>query len=293
MIQNISIKHKTSVSILTLCEWAGVSRSGYYAWKKALVNRVRFEEQDYQDYLLINNIFESHNRKSGWRTIRMILENEKGIVMNHKKIQRLMNKFRLYTKIRRANPYKHMMKATQEHKTAPNLLNRKFDVDVPQTVLLTDITYLYYNKGQKAYLSAVKDMATNEILAYVVSSSLKMDFVFRTLDRLKESVDNNFHPEIILHSDQGFHYTHPKFQHSLVLSGITQSMSRKGNCIDNAPMESFFGHMKDFMDYKDATSLEELKLIVAEYMNFYNYERYQWNLKKMTPANYRNHLLAA
>jgi putative transposase len=223
----------------------------------------------------------------------MILENDYFVVMNHKKIRRLMRKYGLTAKVRNANPYKKMSKATQEHKTCPNILKRKFNQEEPGKVLLTDITYLYYSNGQKAYLSCVKDGSTNEILAHYLSTSLKMNIVYKTLGGLKEAMQNQFHPEVILHSDQGFHYTHPLFQKRVKKLNITQSMSRKGNCWDNAPMESFFGHFKDEVDYKECSSFNELKQMVDSYIEEYNNHRYQWGLKKMTPVQYRGHLLAA
>ncbi|REE56329.1 integrase-like protein, partial [Paenibacillus taihuensis] len=99
--------------------------------------------------------------------------------------------------------------------------------------------------------------------------------------------------EAIFHSDQGMHYTHPKIRLLVAEAGFKQSMSRKGNCWDNASMESFFGHMKDELEYKDCQSLAELRVRVNEYMTSYNSERFQWTLKKMTPDEYRSHLLAA
>ena len=96
---------------------------------------------------------------------------------------------------------------------------------------------------------------------------------------------------ILIHSHQGFHYTNPEFVNTVKKLDMVQSMSRKGNCIDNAPMESFFGHMKDDVDYKNCKTFEELRLRVEEYVRYYNYERQQWGLKKMTPVEYRNHLL--
>ena len=101
------------------------------------------------------------------------------------------------------------------------------------------------------------------------------------------------HPEAILHSDQGMHYTHPKFRNRVKKAGFRQSMSRKGNCWDNAPMESFFGHMKDEVDFKACETIEELRICIDEYIEYYNSERYQWTLKKMTPDEYRSHLLTA
>jgi putative transposase len=276
-----------------LCKLAGVSRSGYYAWLEAATTRQRKDEQDEMDIKHIKSIFQQKKEKVGALQIKMILENDYFIVMNHKKIRRLMRKYGFIARVRKANPYKKMIKATQEHRTCPNHLNREFNQEEPGKVLLTDITYLYYSNGQKAYLSCVKDGSTNEILAHYLSTSLDMDIVYKTLDKLKEAMENQFHPDAIIHSDQGVHYTNPVFQDKIKKLGITQSMSRKGNCWDNAPMESFFGHFKDEVDYKECNSLGELKQIVDSYMKEYNNHRYQWGLKKMTPAQYRGHLLAA
>lgn len=213
------------------------------------------------DIKLVQEIFLSKKEKAGALQIKMILENDYSAVMNHKKIRRLMAKYNLEIKIRKANPYRKMAKATQEHRTCPNLLNREFNQEELGKVLLTDITYLYYGKGQKAYLSCVKDGATREIMAYHLSKSLDMDIVYKRLKKLETSVGKHFHPEAILHSDQGMHYTHPLFQSKVKELGLTQSMSRKGNCWDNAPMESFFGHFKDLAEYN---SLDNLKDVTKE-----------------------------
>uniref|UniRef100_UPI0003760C8B IS3 family transposase n=1 Tax=Paenisporosarcina sp. TG-14 TaxID=1231057 RepID=UPI0003760C8B len=250
------------------------------------------EEQDYQDYLLLKSIYDAKRGKIGYRGFYMALEDLLVTPMNHKKILRLMRRFNLFAKIRRANPYKNCAKATHAHRKIPNRLNRQFKQDEPGKVLLTDITYLPYGSGQTAYLSCVKDVATREIIAYELSTSLSMRIVFRTLAKLEESLGGNIHPEAMIHSDQGFHYTHPDFQELVKEMGLVQSMSRRGNCIDNAPMESFFGHFKDDVDYKEAVSLVDLKGMIDDYMMHYNTTRKQWDLKKMTPAQYRSHLIA-
>jgi putative transposase len=222
----------------------------------------------------------------------MKLEKDYGITMNLKKIFRLTRKFNIQSIIRRRNPYKHLAKATQEHKSCPNVLNRKF-VQKPGMVLLTDITYLYLENRSKVYLSCVKDGTTREILAYHLSTSLEMGIVFKTLENLMTSLDGNVHPEALLHSDQGFHYTHPEYRNRVKELGFTQSMSRKGNCLDNAPIESFFGHFKDDVDATTCKTVAELRSKIENYMEYYNSARYQWGLKKMTPEQYRGHLLAA
>lgn len=276
-----------------LCKVTGVSRSGYYVWLKNLEKHAMREEQDYQDYLLLRCIYDAFKGKIGYRGLYMALEELLITPMNHKKILRLMRKFNFFSKVRRANPYKHIAKATQVHRTVPNHLNRAFDQEEPGTVYLTDITYLPYRNGQTAYLSCIKDVATREIVAYELSTSLKMRLVYRTLDKLEDALDGNIHPQAMIHSDQGVHYTHPGYQERVKKIGLLQSMSRRGNCLDNAPMESFFGHFKDEVDYKEACNVRELMEMIDEYMEHYNTTRKQWDLKKMTPAQYRSHLIAA
>ncbi|MDM5224581.1 IS3 family transposase [Peribacillus sp. NJ11] len=258
------------------CEMAEVSRSGYYAWLQAESIRFTLEEKDWQDYELIHKVFEG-KKKAGALNIKMIVENDFFVTMNHKKIRRLMNKFNLKARIRQANPYKKMAKATHEHKVVPNLLNRKFNQGEPRKTFLTDITYVYWGSGLPAYLSCVKDAVTREIVVYHLSRSLKMDIVYRTLEKLADSLDELLHPEAMIHSDQGVHYTHPEFQRRVKKLGLIQSMSRKGNCWDNAPMESFFDHFKDEVDYSVCQTFEELHLIIEEYIEEYNTNRYQWS----------------
>lgn len=215
-----------------------------------------------------------------------------GIIMNHKKIRRIMRKYHLSTKIRKTNPYKLIMKKTLEHRTFPNILNREFDQRVPFKKFCTDITYIPYNH-RMAYVSTIKDIASHEIVGWNVEQHLDMSIVLNTLKSMKELCKDHVtsFQKILLHSDQGFHYTNPLYVNELKKLEMVQSMSRKGNCIDNAPMESFFGHMKDDVDYKNCKTFQEVSLVIKEYITYYNNERYQWDIKKMTPVGYRNHLL--
>jgi putative transposase len=231
--------------------------------------------------LKIKAVFEGGRGKYGWRSVKMALPS-----MNHKKIQRIMRKYGLVTKVRRRNPYKAIMKKRLEHRTFPNKLERKFDQTIPRMVFCTDITYLPFN-GMYAYLSVVKDIATGEVVAWNLSSGLEMALVTETIEQM-ETCEN-----ALIHSDQGFHYTNPLFIAAVQGLKMSQSMSGKGNCIDNAPIESFFGHMKDELDYKSCKSFEELHLKVEEYVRYYNYERKQWARNKMTPVAYRSYLLAS
>ena len=277
---------KISANVNMLCAVAGVSRSGYYKWLKG----VDKPDKDYDDYLLIKAIHDKGKGKYGWRTVQMKLRTNAGIVMNHKKIQRIKIKYQLFTKIRRINPYKMIMKKTMEHRTFENILNRNFNQTTPFRAFGTDITYLPFNH-RMAYLSAVKDFASGEVVAWEVSQHLEMDIVLNTVRNMQNNLSIPSLQNILIHSDQGFHYTNPEYIHMVKELNMVQSMSRKGNCIDNAPTESFFGHLKDDADYKDCKTFEEVKGVVGQYINYYNNERPQWNLKKMTPVEYRNHLL--
>lgn len=271
-----------------MCQIADVSKSGYYKWKKTSDK----QPKDYDDYLLIKEIFEKGKSKYGWRTIQMKLKSNKNINMNHKKITRIKNRYNLITKIRRRNPYKEIMKKTQEHRTFKNILDRNFEQHIPQKVFCTDITYLFFN-NMIAYLSVVKDIASREIVAWSLSKHLGMNVVFDTIENMKNNTNISSFKDAMVHSDQGFHYTHPEYISQMKALDMVQSMSRKGNCIDNSPMETFFGHFKDEVDYKSCKTFEELRALIEEYINYYNNERQQWELKKMTPVDYRNHLLLA
>lgn len=269
-----------------MCAIANVSRSGYYKWLKHSNN----PEKDCDEYLLIKEIFDKGKRKYGFRTIQMKLL-EKKIIMNHKKISRIMKKYRLFAKIRRTNPYKIIMKKSLEHRTFENKLNRNFDQSVPFKALCADITYLPFNH-RFAYLSAVKDVASGEVVGWNLTRHLEMDIVLGTIENMKKYASLASFKDVLIHSDQGFHYTNPQYVEKIKGLNMIQSMSGKGNCIDNAPIESFFGHLKDDVDCKSCKTFEQMHLLIRGYMKYYNYERPQWNLKKMTPVEYRNHLLA-
>lgn len=232
---------------------------------------------------LILKAYNKRGYKKGSRGIHMTLL-QMGILMNRKKVQRLMRKFNLVCPIRKANPYLRMTQAKKESVTKPNIVDRKFKELGPQRILLTDITYLFYGRGKKAYLSTIKDAYTNQILSYVLSDSLEVDFVLETIQQLfeKHSIPKN--KNTLIHSDQDTHYTSIKFQTLIENHQLRQSMSRRGNCWDNAPQESFFGHMKDELPILGAiNSFSELSSVIDDYMDYYNNERYQWGLAKLSP----------
>jgi transposase InsO family protein len=275
------------------CELMSVSRSGYYSFLNAADTRIDRESMDLEAKRHILKAFNRRGYKKGARSIKMILENEFSIVYSRKKIRRIMKKYNIVCPHRKPNPYRRIAKATKEHHVVPNKLRRNFKQGIPGKVLLTDITYLPYGKGNMAYLSTIKDGSTNEILAYHVSDRITLDIATNTILKLVNNKKIILHPEAFIHSDQGSHYTSPRYQKLLKKYNLDQSMSRRGNCWDNAPQESFYGHLKDEISYKYCNSLSEVKSKINHYMVYYNNYRYQWNLKKMAPIQYRNHLLAA
>lgn len=257
--------------------YARVSRSGYYKWLRCTEE----VDKDHEDYQKIKEVFNKSRGTYGWRSIKMRFPE-----MNHKKIQRIMRKYDLRAKVRRKNPYKQMMRKSLEHRVFPNSLQREFRQVTPFKVFCTDITYIPF-LSRFAYLSVIKDVATGEIVSWNLSSGLEMALVTETISSLKAGSCQG----ALIHSDQGFHYTNPAYIEAVKNLNMTQSMSGKGNCIDNAPIESFFGHLKDELEYSSCTSFEELRSVIAIYMAYYNNERKQWTRNRMTPVEYRNHLL--
>jgi len=256
---------------------AGVSRAGYYKWLKYADK----PDKDYFDYLAVKKVFDNGKGKYGWRNIKMRIT-----TMNHKKIQRIMRKYGLTAMVRKKNPYKQIMKRSLEHRTFPNKLQREFHQVLPFKVFCTDITYIPF-LSRFAYLSVIKDIASGEVMAWNLSLSLAVTLVTETVKNMQlDSYEN-----IMIHSDQGFHYTNPAYIEIVKKLKMIQSMSGKGKCIDNAPIESFFGHMKDELDYNCCQSFEQLRLVIDKYMRYYNHERKQWTRNKMTPVTYRDHLL--
>ena len=288
IIYNTMQQSHNTMSVKTLCEMAGVSRSGYYAWVKAASARELREQQDRDDFDLILAAYKMHGYTKGAKGIYMaLLHMDPPVIMNLKKIRRLMDKFNLSCPYRGPNPYRRMAKALKTSNVADNLLQREFEAYGPRIVLLTDITYLPYN-GTFAYLSTILDAFTKQILSYVLSPSLEMDFVLETINKLVENHGVSLQAETIIHSDQGCHYTSHKFINILYDKKLRQSMSRRGNCWDNAPQESFFGHMKDHIMPKlaECTEFAEVQVIINDYMDYYNNRRYQWHLAKLSPNEF-------
>lgn len=288
IIHSIASQDGNLQSIKELCQIAGVSRSGYYNWLASEDFRNEKEARDKRDFELILKAYSYRGYDKGIRGIHMrLLHMNPPILMNTKKIQRLMHKYGLVCPIRKANPYRRMTKALKTDAVAENLLNREFKEHGPRKVLLTDITYIPCC-GVFFYLSVIKDAFTMQILSYVLSDSLEVDFVLLTINQLIESHGASLDTETLIHSDQGCHYTSKKFRQLVSDSNLRQSMSRRGNCWDNAPQESFFGHMKDEIMDKIAAceSFDAAKTVIDDYMDYYNNDRGQWQLAKLSPNEY-------
>lgn len=279
-------KENNMLTVSMLCDIANVSRSGYYNWIKSEDIRIIKEEQDRKDFEIILEAYQYRGYDKGARGIYMrLLHMNPPIVMNVKKIRRLMKKYHLFCPIRQINPYRRMAKALKTNNVADNILNREFKEHGPRMILLTDITYILYN-NTKCYLSTILDAYTKEILSYVLSDILEVDFVLETVNILVEKHGVSLSTKTLVHSDQGCHYTSYSFIQILKDKRLRQSMSRKGNCWDNAPQESFFGHMKDEIDLSKCKTFYDVKTIIDDWIDYYNKERYQWDLAKLAPTEY-------
>lgn len=266
-----------------LCNVANVSRSGFYLYLKEKNKR---EKRDGKDYLLIKSVF---NTKTGARTVKMKLD-DRGITMNLKRIRRVMKKYDLICKIRRTNKSRVSLKKNIVNQEVANLLDRRFEQKIPYKFVSTDITHLKHN-SRFSFLSTVKDLATGEVLTWKLSKLMNLDLVLNTIDDLEVYFRENSLglDNLLLHSDHGFQYTSLTYHNRLKELGITQSMSRRGNSVDNAPIESFFGHMKDEVEYSKL-NFTELKELIDRYMIEYNYKRKQWGRKRLAPVYYRDYL---
>lgn len=290
IIRDTLLNNNNKLSVTSLCKIAGVSRSGYYNWLKGETTRYNREEQDRNDFELILAAYHFRGYKKGARSIYMrLLHQDPPVRMNVKKIRRLMDKFGLICPIRRANPYRRMLRAMRTSHVAENLLNRKFTGFGARKVLLTDITYIPCNGGF-FYLSTILDAFTRQVLAYALSDSLEVDFVLETVHKLLDQHRISLSTETLIHSDQGSHYTSCRFIQIVKDAQLRQSMSRKGNCWDNAPQESFFGHMKDEIDLSACDCFSAVKAVIDDWIDYYNNDRYQWQLAKLSPNEYYQYI---
>lgn len=254
-------------------------------------SRLEKTDRDEADFKIIERYFLKSNCRAGVRQLKMIIERKEGIIFNKKKIERIKKKFGLKTKIRIKNKYKTFNTNTHEHQTCPNLLERNFAQKHADKVYSIDITQIKYAK-KNAYIAAVKDLCTKEIVAKQVSTKIDLNLTNTVIKKALNKLTVASRRKLMVHSDQGVHFTHSSFRKILEKNGVKQSMSRRGNCLDNAPIETFFGILKDHLDLRSCRSIEKVKNEVTKKVNYYNYERPQLGLKKMPPSLYRRHLLS-
>lgn len=236
--------------------------------------------------LLIKDAYQERNGILGYRQMTIKLNRDHNLNVNHKRIYRLMKFLNLKSICRRKR--KNYIHCAPEI-TAENILNREFSANQFGEKWLTDVTEMKYGLGRKAYLSAILDLGDKSIVAFVIGHSNNNELVFKTFDMAHKE-----YPDAapLFHSDRGFQYTSKIFQKKLVDAGMIQSMSRVSRCLDNGPMEAFWGMMKSEMYYlKKFSSYDELEAAVIEYIDYYNHHRYQKRLDCMAPLEYRRYLI--
>ncbi len=260
----------------------GIPESSYHYHVKKSKLKNPHEELE----AMIQSIFEEHKGNYGYRRIRLALKNQ-GILVNHKKVQRIMRKLGLkgdkfIRKSRRFSSYKGTIGTV-----AKNRIHRRFKTPIPYQKLTTDITEFKCVDGGKLYLSPIMYMYNGEILSYGISRHPTLDFVMKPLKEALQVVKEARYRTTI-HSDQGWHYQHTKWVQILKEHKVFQSMSRKGNCLDNSPMENFFGLLKQEMYYGEPLlTYEELKREIESYIYYYNNQRIKQKLAGMSPVQYR------
>jgi len=256
-----------------------MARSSYYYYEKK--HQVKDKYKDIKE--LIKQIYHQHKGRFGYRRITLEIKN-RGILINHKTVFRLMKLLGLKSLIR-VRKYKSYR---GEHgKIAPNILKRNFKAVAPNQKWATDVTEFNVS-GKKLYLSPIIDLFNGEIISYDLSERPTFNQILLMLEKSFEKIPNK--TNLILHSDQGWQYQMKQYQYLLKQKGIKQSMSRKGNCLDNAIIENFFGILKCELYYlKRYSSINQLKEEIIEYIEYYNNDRIKLNLKGMSPIQYRAH----
>ena len=257
-----------------------IPRSSYYKWVKREESVLETENKMLMTEII--KIYDEVDGIYGYRRMMMNLNRRLGQIYNHKRIYRLMRLSGLQSVIRRKRkPY---IKSTPQH-VAENILNREFNADKLNLKWVTDVTEFKYGNSQKAYLSAIMDLHDKSIVAYVLGHSNNNNLVFKTLD-IALLVSPGASP--MIHSDRGYQYTSHEFKRKLDAAWMTQSMSRVGKCIDNGPMEGFWGILKCEKYYLHKyNEYEDLSNAIDEYIRFYNNKRLQKKLNSLSPLEFR------
>ena len=256
-------------------------RSTYYYYCQRISQPNKYENLEKE----IEQIYNENFGRYGYRRITLELKN-RGYHINHKTVQKLMKTLHLkcMVRIKKYKSYKGEI-----GKVAPNIINRDFTANKPNEKWTTDVTE-FSLFGEKIYLSPILDMYNGEIISYNISSSPNLIQVMDMLDKAFAKIPND--TNLIFHSDQGWQYQHKRYQKRLLDKGIRQSMSRKGNCLDNSVMENFFGLLKSELLYlRGFESIDEFKIELENYIEYYNNKRIKAKLKGLSPVEYRNQSL--
>ena len=262
----------------TLLKCVNIARSSFYYYAK------QDSSDKYEDVKKrIDRIYHKHQGRLGYRRITILLRKE-DVIINHKTVLRLMSSLKLKSLIRRK---KYKSYRGEQGKTAPNVLNRSFKAKIPNQKWTTDVTE-FNVLGKKLYLSPVLDLYNQEIISHELSERPDFKCITNMLEKALKKKDKT--KSLILHSDQGWHYQMKQYQSILKDHGVKQSMSRKGNCLDNAVMENFFGTLKSELFYLNKyKSIAHLKKEINKYIKYYNIDRIKLNLNGMSPIQYRAH----
>jgi len=265
--------------VKAMCKFFGVSRAAYYAWVKKLEET----DPDQERMQKIQAVYETSHKSYGYRRITIQLRRKQGIIINHKAVLRLMGKLGIRSQARKPKMYKKLEEIASYHRY-PNVLNRDFVATKPNQKWVTDVTYIRTLQGW-AYLSTIKDLYDGFIVAHVFDPTNSIALVTQTLKRAKQK--EKVTDGLVLHSDQGTQYTSQAYHVLVAEYNITPSMSRRGNCWDNAPMENFFGHLKEeYLRQFKQTTFKDTEQLIDEYIYFYNYERIQLKTRQ-TPFETR------
>lgn len=268
MKYHIIHRHRKEYSICVMCQFFGVSRSGYYDFVKRL-------EQPERDVALRDEIArcqECCGKTYGYRRVHLWLKKQ-GIHRNPKTVLRIMKKYSLLSEIRRPRKWQQMGEHLHKYE---NLLNRNFTASKPNSKWVTDISYIHTGEGV-LYLSMIRDLYDNSIVAYKTATSQTVNLVLDTIRLAVKAEKKTVAAQLQLHSDQGFQYTSRAYFNLTQEYGITPSMSRRGNCYDNAMAENFFGILKTECIYRaKPKTIYEANQLIDSYIHFYNHERIQY-----------------
>ena len=278
MIWELRHAHKISL----LIEVSGLPRSTYYYYSKRRDAEDKYSEIKEQ----ITEIHHENKGRYGYRRITAELHN-RGYIINHKTVQRLMKQLGVVCMVRMK---KYRSYKGEVGKIAPNLLERDFYAAKPNTKWVTDVTE-FSLFGGKLYLSPILDLCSENLVAYTISVHPTLSMVTEMLNNAFRTIPDDTH--LILHSDQGWQYQHKQYQRMLKQKGIRQSMSRKGNCLDNAVIENFFGLLKSELLYlQEFDSLDQFRTELEDYLDYYNNRRIKLRLNGLTPAKHRSQAIS-